>query len=53
MNESLTVQYTKLLQKLRDPNLKEVKDFVAKHKDDEVFMRRVHTINKLWELKMG
>lgn len=49
--ESLTVQYTKLLQQHRDPDAKAVLDFVKKHKNDKVFIKRVKTLNKLWELK--
>lgn len=49
--EPLIITYTGLLHKHRDPNAKEVKDFVEQHKDDAVFLKRVETLNKVWELK--
>jgi hypothetical protein len=47
----LIIQYTNLLHQHRDPQATEVQAFVALHKDDEVFMKRVRTLEKVWELK--
>ena len=51
MSEPLIIKYTNLLHKYRDVNAKEVKEFVEKHKDDEVFVRRAQTLNELFALK--
>jgi len=50
-DEPLIIQYTNLLHQYRDPHATEVKAFVEKHKGDAVLMRRVDTLNKVWELK--
>ena len=51
MAEPLIITYTNLLHKYRDPNAKEVKEFVDKHKDDKVLVRRAQTLNELFILK--
>ena len=50
-DEPLIIQYTNLLHQYRDPNAAEVKAFVELNKGDAVLMRRVETLNKVWELK--
>ncbi len=49
--EPLIITYTNLLHKHRDANAKEVKEFVEKHQDDEVFLRRAKTLNELFAIK--
>jgi len=43
------IEYTNLLHRSRDPEAKVVKNFVEKHKDDEVLMRRIKKLNELFE----
>jgi hypothetical protein len=47
----LIIQYTNLLHKYRDPAAKEVVDFVKQYEADEVFLKRVAVLNKVWLLK--
>ncbi len=49
--EPLIITYTNLLHKHRDANAKEVKEFVEKHQDDKVFLRRATTLNNLFAIK--
>jgi hypothetical protein len=51
MAEPLIITYTNLLHKYREPNTKQVREFLAKHKDDKVFQRRAKTLDKLFLLK--
>ena len=51
MSEPSIIQYTNLLHRYRDPEAKQVKAFVDKHKDDKVFLRRTKALNKLFSLK--
>ena len=51
MSEPLIITYTNLLHKYRDAEAKEVKNFVERHKEDTVFVRRAHTLNDLFALK--
>lgn len=50
-DDPLIIQYTSLLHQYRDPKAVPVLAFVEVHKDNAVLMRRVETLNKLWELK--
>jgi hypothetical protein len=47
------IQYTELLHKHHDPNAAEVKAFVELHRDDEVFLRRAETLNRVLRHKDG
>ena len=51
MAEPLIITYTNLLHKYRDPNAKQVREFLARHQDDKVFQRRAKTLNDLFLLK--
>jgi hypothetical protein len=53
MTEPLIITYTNLLHKYRDPQAKEVREFVEKHIDDKDFVRRAQTLDKLFALKQG
>lgn len=48
---SLIILYTELLHRHRDPEAEPVKQFVAQHTDDPVFLQRVETLNRVWTLK--
>lgn len=49
--DPLIIQYTQLLHRHMDPNHSKVKAFVEQHKDDDVFVRRAGTLNRLYALK--
>jgi hypothetical protein len=51
MQKPLIIQLTNELHRTRDPDSKPVKDFIAKHSHDEVFMKRAKTLVKLFKLK--
>ena len=51
MAESIIITYTNLLHKYKNPENKEVQKFVSKHVDNELFMKRVKTLNRLHSLK--
>lgn len=44
----LIIQYTQLLQRHMDPNHPKVRAFVEQHKDDDVFVQRAGTLNRLY-----
>ena len=48
MGKPLIIQYVNLLHKHKDVNAKKVQRFLRKHRDDEVLMRRVATLNRLF-----
>ncbi len=45
------IEYTNLLHRYRDPNAKQIKEFLQKHSEDKVFLKRAQTLNKLFKLK--
>ncbi len=49
--EPLIITYTNLLHKYRDANAKEVKEFVERHREEPIFLRRVKTLNELFAIK--
>jgi hypothetical protein len=49
--QPLVIQYTNLLHQYRDPDAEPVKVFVIEHADDEVFVKRVDVMNKVFRLK--
>jgi hypothetical protein len=51
MSEPLIIEYTNLLHKHRDVNAAPVKQFLADHAADEVFVRRAKALNKVFALK--
>ncbi len=51
MSEPKIITYTNLLHKYRDPKAPEVQKFLKENKDDDVFVKRAKTLNRLFELK--
>lgn len=51
MASPLIIQYTNLLHQYRDPNANAVKQFLKRHSQDSVFLRRAHALNKVFKLK--
>lgn len=49
--EPLIITYTNLLHQFRDPNAAEVLAFVKQHAEDAIFVRRVDTLNRVFQLK--
>ena len=47
----LLLEYTDLLHRYEDPDVQEVRAFVERHADDEVFLQRVRKLNALFLLK--
>ena len=50
---NLIIEYTNLLHRYQDPNATPVKDFLKEHSSDEVFVKRVKTLNKVFRLKQS
>jgi hypothetical protein len=51
VGEPLVIQYTNLLHEYQDPAAPAVVAFVQAHQGDEVFLRRVEVLNKVFRLK--
>lgn len=51
MKEPKLITYTNLLHEHGGPSAKAAKNFVEKHQDDIVFVRRAETLNNLFNLR--
>jgi hypothetical protein len=49
--QPLIIQYTNLLHQYRDPAAKPIRDFVAQHSGDKVFLKRAEVLNQMFKLK--
>jgi hypothetical protein len=47
----LIIQYTNLLHQYRDPKAEPVREFVRKHANDETFVKRAATLDKMFLLR--
>jgi len=51
MTIPLIIQYTNLIHKHGNIKADEIKKFREEYKDDEVFIKRADTLDKIWKLK--
>jgi hypothetical protein len=51
MAQPLIIQYTNLLHQYRDPDAKVVQEFLKKHSQDRLFIRRAKVLNRVFKLK--
>jgi len=51
MASPLIIQYTNLLHQYRDPKVKAVTEFLKRHSEDSVFVKRAQVLNKVFLLK--
>jgi len=51
MAKDLIIQYTNLLHRYKDINAPKVKQFISENSNDELFLKRAATLNKIFKLK--